>query len=116
MKHPKWKQLSLAKKIAISLPLAVAFMLVLTYGWFAGIYKTSTWPWNPPESLHTQGRSYVKSPAPAEVTISDEFEKVGSLKPFGYDILGYRNYDTSTSIYIHWRDQKYYPYSLVGGP
>lgn len=116
MKNLNWKEMSPARKAAISLPLALILLIIISYGWFAGIYKTPTWPWNPPEAVHVQGRSYTKSPAPAVASVPDDFVKIGSLKPFWYEILGSRGYDTSTLIYIHWRDQEFYPYSLVGGP
>lgn len=114
MKNLDGKELSRPRKVAVSFPLALILLILISYGWFAGIYKTPTWPWTPPEAVQVQGRSYTKSPATAVTSIPDDFEKVGSLKPFWYDILGPRG--SGTLIYIHWRDQKFYPYSLVGGP
>ena len=90
----------------------------VAYLWFASNYHSLTWPFHAPERISMHGRDYQRDlfPPRDEVPEPDRQSEIITMMPFGYPIIGYTGYETSTVIYLRWRDGEYYGYSLQGGP
>ncbi|TSD39681.1 hypothetical protein FFI94_033310 [Rhodococcus sp. KBS0724] len=90
----------------------------VAYLWFASNYHSLTWPFHTPERISMHGRDYQRNLFPPldEVPEPDRQSEINTMVPFGYPIIGYTGYETSTVIYLRWRDGEYYGYSLQGGP
>lgn len=88
------------------------------YLWFGSNYHSLTWPFHTPERISMHGRDYQRDRFPPldEPPELDRLSKMNTMTPFDYPILGYAGYDTSTVIYLQWRDGEYYGYSLQGSP
>lgn len=78
----------------------------VAYLWFASNYHSLTWPFHTPERISMHGRDYQRNLFPPldEVPEPDRQSEINTMMPFGYPIIGYTGYETSTVLYLRWRD------------
>lgn len=84
---------------------ALVAVTVTGYLWFGSNYHSLTWPFHAPEPISMHGRDYQRDCfPPLDEPLEFDRLSMNRMMPFGYPILGYAGYETSTVVYLQWHD------------